>query len=223
LSKVLGIFAKEPVAGEVKTRLCPPLTSEQACRLYRAFLEETVTVMGAGPFDLVLFYSGRESFFRGAFPGLPLAPQGEGSLGVRMSRALETLLAGAGPAALIGSDIPDLPLSLVQGAFRALDRVDVVTIPAADGGYVLVGERRHHPPLFRDIPWSSNAVLAATRRRAAEGGISYAEVGSWDDVDDLASLERLILRTPDSPTALLAARLLKGRSPGQPVFPVPLG
>ena len=208
MSDVLGIFAKEPVAGRVKTRLCPPFSPAQATRLYRAFLQETVTAMQAAPFDLVLFYCGDGSFFRSAFPGLTLVPQGDGPLGVRMSRALGHLLAEGGPAALIGSDIPDLPPSLVHEAFRALRRADFVTTPSADGGYVLVGERCHRPQMFEDIPWSSEKVLAATRRRAAEQGLAYAETGGWEDVDDLPSLMRLMARSPDSATARLAAEIL---------------
>ena len=39
---VIGLFAKEPVAGRVKTRLSPALTAEQACCLYQTSLCETV-------------------------------------------------------------------------------------------------------------------------------------------------------------------------------------
>lgn len=223
MRNVLGIFAKEPGAGKVKTRLCPPLTPTQASRLYQVFLQETVSAMRAGRFDLVLFYSGDESFFRTAVPDLPRVPQGEGSLGVRMCRALNRLLEGGGTAGLIGTDSPDLPLALVERAFFALRRADFVTIPSADGGYVLVGERRHRPEMFRDIPWSSGAVLGATRRRAAERGFSYIEVGRWEDVDDLPSLERFLARSPHSATARLAARMLEDPDLKEPALHLPFG
>jgi len=71
-----------------------------------------------------------------------------------------------------------------------------------------VGESRHRPELFRGIPWSSDGVLAATRRRAEEAGVTYREVGAWEDVDDLASLRRLLERSPGSATARLAHTLL---------------
>ncbi|RMF25529.1 MAG: glycosyltransferase, partial [Deltaproteobacteria bacterium] len=35
------IMAKEPVPGSVKTRLCPPLSHEQAADLHRAFVTDT--------------------------------------------------------------------------------------------------------------------------------------------------------------------------------------
>jgi hypothetical protein len=165
--------------------------------------------MGEGRFDLVLFHAGEADFFRSAFPGARLLPQGEGDLGERMERALRTLLAGGcEAAALIGSDTPDLPIALVEAAFTALREIDVVVTPARDGGYVLVGERRHVPELFRNIPWSTAGVLAATRQRVADLSIDYREVGGWEDVDDLPSLRRLLARSPDSAAARHAARLL---------------
>jgi len=207
---VLGIFAKEPVAGRVKTRLSPPFSPVEAADIYRVCLEETVAAMRGAGFDPVLFYDGEAGNFRRAFPGVRLLPQGEGDLGERMERALRMLRAGGcQAAALIGSDTPDLPVALVQEAFAALREADVVVAPAADGGYVLVGERRHVPELFGNIPWSTAGVLAATRQRAADLAIDYREVGGWEDVDDLASLRRLLARSPASATARLGRQMLE--------------
>ncbi len=208
--RALGIFAKAPVPGQVKTRLSPPLTPEEAAALYRLCLEETVEALSGGPWDLILFYAGEADFFRQAFPALPLRPQTGAGLGERMAGALAGLLAeGYGAAALVGSDTPDLPLSLVEEAFDRLGGAEVVVAPSDDGGYVLIGESRHHPPLFRDIPWSTPAVLPLTRRRAEDLAIPYAEAPPWEDLDDHASLLRLIKRSPKSPTAALARQLLE--------------
>lgn len=198
----MGIFAKEPLAGRVKTRLSPPLSGEEAAAFYRVALAETVERLAGGPFEVRLFYSGAESFFRENFPGVALTPQGEGDLGARMERALQGLLgAGCAAAVLVGSDSPDLPLSLVEEAFAALAAAEVVTAPAPDGGYVLIGERTHCPQLFSAMPWSSAAVLEETRRRVRAAGLSYRELASWEDVDDLASLRRLVERSPGSDAA----------------------
>ena len=210
LGFAVGIFAKQPVPGEVKTRLCPPLTAAEAAELYRVSLEETVRRLAAGPFTPVLFFAGEEAYFRQNFPSLCLCPQGEGDLGARLERALQTLLqAGCRGALLVGSDSPDLPLTLLDEAFATLETVDAVVSPAADGGYVLIGERRHHPALFREIPWSSDQVLALTRQRAAVAGISLAELPGWEDVDDLRSLRALLGRSPDSATARHARACLE--------------
>jgi len=202
---LLGIFAKAPISGRVKTRLCPPLTAAEAAELYRVSLAETVTGMSRGRFATLIFYDGPEEFFRTAFPDVQRLPQGPGDLGERMQRALAEMFSrGRGAVALIGSDSPDLPVAWVEQAFSWLQQTDIVTIPACDGGYALIGLRRQQPALFRNIPWSTADVLTATRRRATELAASYRELSVWEDVDDFAALQRLVQRSPDSATAVFA-------------------
>lgn len=57
--KALLIFAKEPVAGEVKTRLIPYLSPEAAAELYRCMLMDTLSKTATlKDVDLFLFYHG---------------------------------------------------------------------------------------------------------------------------------------------------------------------
>ncbi len=204
----LGIFAKEPLPGRVKTRLCPPLSADEAAALYRVSLEETVAFCTSGPWKTVLFYEGDRAFFAEAFPRLPLHPQCGHDLGERMAEALTSLLREFECAVLIGSDTPDLPLRILHDAFDALARHDAVVAPATDGGYVLVGERMHNPTLFQDIPWSTADVLQRTRESARHSAVSLAEITPWDDLDDGASLQRLIERSPCCRTAQFAREIL---------------
>ncbi len=200
--RAAGVFVKQPLPGQVKTRLCPPLSGLEAAELYRVSLEETVQRLAAGSITPILFFAGEVDYFRRSFPGLILCPQGEGELGARMERALQCMLqAGCRSAVLIGSDSPDLPLALLEEAFTALETVEAVVAPAGDGGYVLIGESRHHPELFREIPWSSDQVFPLTRQRALQAGIALRELPGWADMDDLPSLRALLQRSPDSATA----------------------
>ena len=193
---VIGIFAKQPVAGRVKTRLTPPLRPEEACALYRTALQETVARFSCGPAAPVLCCAGRRSWFACTFPGVPLLPQGRGNLGARLVRATAALFAaGGGPVAVAGADSPDLPLSLISAAFAALSDAEAAVIPCQDGGYALLALRRPAPALFAGIPWSTAEVLAATQQRATELGLRLATIGAWDDVDDLPSLHRLLARS----------------------------
>lgn len=201
-SKILGIFAKEPVPGQVKTRLTPPLSQDQAAELYQVALLETVEIMAGGDFDLAICYAGDENYFRRTFPGITLVEQSGDELGVRMSNALQQFFRqGYRQAALIGSDSPDLSLEQVEQAFAALDRQQLVMAPAHDGGYVLIGESCHSPQLFENIPWSSPEVLSRTRQIAEAAGIDYRLLSAWDDLDDLDALRRFLQRSPDSKTA----------------------
>lgn len=208
----LGIFAKEPRAGQVKTRLIPPLSAEEARSLYRVALAETVARFGGVVGRTILYFDGGEDYFLRNFPRMERRPQGEGDLGVRMERALAQLLAdGCTAAALIGSDSPDLPLEQVAAGFAALATVEAVTIPAADGGYVFIGVRRPYPALFTGISWSSPRVLEQTRAAAQQLDIAYRECGGWEDLDDAAALARLCRRSPQSATARFFTRLLAQR------------
>ena len=214
---ILGIFAKQPIPGRVKTRLCPPLTPELAARFYQCCLQETVHLADRSDWCTVLFYQGQRQFFRQTFPDLPLVEQAGNDLGQRLAQAFASrFAAGAQQVVIIGSDSPDLPTALIRQAFAALHDHDAVLAPAGDGGYVLIGLRQPLPALFENIPWSTSEVLGTTRKRMAELQRSWLELPGWHDVDDVASLRHLIQRSPESVTAQLAAQLLDETVPDQP-------
>ncbi len=200
---VLGVYAKQPIAGQVKTRLCPPLSHRQAADLYLCSLRETVGRMqDAAGFALVLCYAGERDWFAQQFPGVALQPQRGEDLGARMADSLSGFLEqGYRQAVLIGSDAPDLPLSLVEQAFAELRQAEVVLAPAADGGYVLIGEAVHRPELFTAIQWSTGEVLPETLRRIAALGINARQLPGWEDLDDRQALAALLRRSPQSRTA----------------------
>lgn len=204
----LGIFAKEPRPGQVKTRLCPPLSFAEAAQIHHLALQQTVTALA--PLQPLLFYSGDITYFQKNFPGIPLLPQGAGDLGERMAQALLAIHArGDDCALLVGSDAPDLPLPLIIAAYTALASAAVVTIPAKDGGYVLIGERGHHPSLFHGVAWSTPAVLEQTRAICMAQQLSYAEIGSWEDVDNADDLLRLCRRAPTLAVSAYGAGILR--------------
>lgn len=199
---VIGLFAKEPVAGRVKTRLSPALTAEQARWLYQTSLCETVNRLLAADLPLVLCYDGRREWFAEVFPGLPLLAQVGDSLGDRMSNAVQELFRHCdGPVLLAGSDSPDLPISLLEQVLRSLHEKDVATIPCHDGGYVVVGLRRSTTALFAGIPWSTSGVLQATRQACRRLGLSYVETEEWYDLDEIDDLRQLVKRSPETATA----------------------
>jgi rSAM/selenodomain-associated transferase 1 len=199
---VIGLFAKEPVAGRVKTRLSPALTAEQACCLYQTSLCETVNRLLAADLPLVLCYDGRREWFAETFPGLPLLVQVGVGLGDRMSNAVQELFRHCdGPVLLAGSDSPDLPISLLEQVLQSLHEKDVATIPCRDGGYVVVGLRQPTTELFAGIPWSTSGVLQATRQACRRLGLSYVETEEWYDLDEIDDLRQLLTRSPETATA----------------------
>ena len=202
MPNALAIFAKAPVAGQVKTRLCPPLTPEQAADLCRCFLLDTVERMcGLEAVQVFLAITPADSqpLFRSLLPfPVRYQPQRGASLGERQMNTLHDLLAaGFSRAVLIGSDIPSLPVAHVQAAFRRLEDpgCDAVFGPSRDGGYYLVGVREVHRPLFENIAWSTPQVLQQTLEQARKHGYRVALVPSWYDVDTPQDLLRLAGKT----------------------------
>ncbi len=47
--RALLVVAKQPTAGQTKTRLCPPLSGQVAADLYACFLQDTLEIMRQVP------------------------------------------------------------------------------------------------------------------------------------------------------------------------------
>jgi hypothetical protein len=201
----LGIFARVPLVGQVKTRLIPALSAEEACELYRAFLGDLFERIQAAKVSPTVFFSGEPpEALSTLFPRpWPLVAQSGDDLGARMAAAFNHLLKSPGDrAVLIGSDSPDLPLPFLKRAFQRLKHRDVVLGPAMDGGYYLIGLRAPTPALFEGITWGSERVLPQSIEIIAREKLSLSLLPPWYDVDDVQSLELL--------RALSAARRLGG-------------
>lgn len=198
MKPALVIFAKNPVPGQVKTRLCPPLSPEECAALYRCMLIDTVSRVRSLKADTIIFYDGEAGFFQQQFPALQLIRQEGSSLGERLSHAFATVHAlGYGPTVVIGTDAPDLPVSFIAQAFEQLrqDR-DLVFGPAEDGGYYLVGLKAPCRCVFEDIPWSTSEVLEKSLDRAEEAALSLGLLPGWYDVDNIDDLYRPCLLDP---------------------------
>jgi rSAM/selenodomain-associated transferase 1 len=194
----LLMFGKKPRLGCVKTRLVPPLSPEQALRLYRAFLDDQLAFLAgfANQADVAWWTDEPlEPTEHAALSseGLDLCLQAPGDLGARMFHALEQTCRGpSGPAVIVGADCPTLPAARVSEAFAILERgAPAVIAPADDGGYVLVGMHEPRRELFEDVAWGGADVAATTRRRAAAIGLELVELAPWYDVDEMDSLRRL--------------------------------
>lgn len=211
--EVLLIFAKQPISGQVKTRLIPPLTGPQAATLYAFAQGETIHQLQHVNYSSVICYSGEKNYFQQRYPKCRLIAQGDGDLGQRLQRMFSHQFnQSVEKICVVGTDSPDMPVDLVVQAFAQLSCCDVVTVPALDGGYVLFGARRECTPLFERIHWSSAEVLQQTRQRAKESGYSYREIEQWQDIDDLPSLSAFIERSGSTLTGRYAQRCLRSLS-----------
>ncbi len=196
MRSALFVMAKDPRAGHVKTRLCPPLDPDTAARLYRCFLLDVLDLVAAVPgVDPVVAYTPPEA--RAAFAHLVdrhfrLVPQEGSDLGARLENTFRVLFQqGYDRVAAVSTDSPDLPPEYLREAFRRLEESPVVMGPCPDGGYYLIGMSRLVPDLFREMPWSTEGVVSLTEERARRLGLDIARLPEWHDVDTAADLGRL--------------------------------
>lgn len=234
----LVVFARQPVAGAVKTRLAESIGDAAAVQLYCGFLEDTVTTcanwrkqtVGADPNRRLVFAVDpsaddpliAELARRG---GMHVVEQGEGDLGDRLKRAMDAEFArGARSVCVIGSDAPTLPRSHLDHAFRALHFEPAVFGPSFDGGYWLVGAQRPAPDLFTSIPWSSDLTLDASLRHLRRSKTHGHLLPYWYDVDDAPDLKRLVTQVvadryerPDAHAATYQALLACEQIPKEDV------
>jgi rSAM/selenodomain-associated transferase 1 len=203
LVAALVIFAKAPIPGQVKTRLCPPLTPDEAATLHGSFvldqLERTKAAIARFklPLDryLACAPSSAPVFFKimEERQGIRLVDQVGEDLGARMHQAFETLFSrGYKHVLIVGTDTPTLPFEQYKQAYAFLESHDLVLGPALDGGYYLIGLSRSIPELFTGIPWSTEHVLTLTQEKARMLGLKMALIAPWRDVDTIDDLRALI-------------------------------
>ena len=173
------VLAKEPVAGRVKTRLCPPLTPEGAARLAAAALEDTLDVVRAVPVARrVLVLDGTYSA-----AGFDVQPQRGGPMHERLAAAFDD--AGPLPALLIGMDTPQLTPALLGAAVDALGRHAAVLGTAPDGGWWTLGLQRPDGALLLGVPTSQEDTGALQLARLAAHGLLVHRLPELRDVDTI--------------------------------------
>jgi uncharacterized protein len=197
----LAVMTKAPRAGQVKTRLVPPLTAEEAAELNAAFLRDlSMSIIRAcemSPAKPVAVFTppGAESAYENILPAeFSLLPQRGDNFGERLIFAVEDLFAaGFASVCLINSDSPAVSAqNFAEAAIELAEPPDRIVLgPADDGGYYLIGLKRMHRRLFEEIDWSTERVFEQTKQRAAELDLRVHELAPGVDVDDASALRRL--------------------------------
>lgn len=196
--KMLGVFLKYPVPGQVKTRLAGALGDDAAAAWYREMAELVLERTAADEaYRRILFVSPEERIldFVRWLPDETFLPQRGAELGERMAGAVSQLLGFGGYALLIGTDVPDISKAVIVQAFDLLCLHDVVIGPAEDGGYYLIGMKQAHTTLFDGIAWSTPEVLPATLGKIAMLGLSYALLPELADIDTIEDYQKWQVRS----------------------------
>lgn len=189
----LILFAKAPIPGYAKTRLIPVLGPVGAARFHQGLVEHSLQTLCRTGANVELHYSEPHPLFLRLSRryGCELQEQIKGDLGQRMIAAMRLK---PGPAIITGSDCPSITSAMILRCIGELTRTDVVTLPAEDGGYGLIGLREPRnaatQQVFTGIPWGTSEVMACTRKALSQSGLVLGELGTIWDIDTPEDLAR---------------------------------
>ncbi|NTV46033.1 MAG: glycosyltransferase [Chlorobiales bacterium] len=199
--KALIVLFKWPKPGNVKTRLVPFLTHEEAAQLYEKFvLDSFETAMKLQHVDVFGYVAGETDETHPMMSELEKLPvklrsqHGDG-LCERIANAFkEVFQLGYDDVAVIGTDSPDLPLSFINSAFDALDMGEPALCigPSEDGGYYLLGMNCFFPEVFQGVPYSSSKTYIETVRTVMPLSLFFFPLRLWHDVDEKDDLKKLM-------------------------------
>jgi rSAM/selenodomain-associated transferase 1 len=200
------LFIKYPEPGRVKTRLASAIGKENATEFYRNSILDTLLKLESTGCPLRICFlpeNKEEALISWLGDGYQYSPQKGEDLGERMKVAfMDAFSEGYDRVILPGSDLPDIPSSFFKESLDALNTHDVVIGPAWDGGYYLVGFKRHSfcPDIFEGMEWSTDGVFQETLARLNKQRKKTYILPVWHDVDTYEDLVRLMrgLESADS-------------------------
>ncbi len=188
----LIIFVKNPIEGQVKTRLAKTIGNDAAVAVYKQLLHHTFLITKDFTVDKFVFY-GDYVNDTDVWPSAIYRKQLQKGydLGERMKNAFDFVLQlGYEKAVIIGSDCYELTTKILQEAFDSLSNQNAVIGPCADGGYYLLGMKVLEPKFFSDIQWSTDSVFMLTIAVFNKLELTYSALQVLNDVDDEASLPK---------------------------------
>jgi rSAM/selenodomain-associated transferase 1 len=200
------LLAKAPVAGRVKTRLCPPCTPEQAATVAAAAIADTVATLSAAR------VAARTLVAEGDLPapyGWTAVPQRGDGLGERLAAAFADTARPGLATLLVGMDTPQLNAGHVQAAAAALAGADAAIGPAEDGGWWGLALRDPSAAaVLRNVPMSTSDTGRLTAAALRGLGLRVATLPALRDVDTAADARAVAAVCPQSRFARTVAVLL---------------
>jgi hypothetical protein len=203
MNLTLVIMAKAPRLGSVKTRLAKSLPLQAVSELYRCLLGDTIALAQAldgVEVAIMCPESDVEDLRRAAGGAVRVVPQTGNGLAAGLTSVFAHF-AGAGHGRIVAfnSDSPHLPASVLESAFQALARYDVVIGPTNDGGYYLVGATASHPGLFTGDVMGTTSAFEALLARARALRLSVHLTDPFYDIDEAADLDQLAAELQQTP------------------------
>ena len=208
-------MAKEPVAGRVKTRLCPPCTPQEAADIAEAALADTLdAAVRSSADEVIVALDGEPGPWLPA--GVHVVPQVDADFDRRLAAAWDeaTRVTGTG-GVQIGMDTPQVTPALLDEAVDALDApdIDAVLGLAADGGWWAIGLHAPDDRVFAGVPMSTDHTGADQRGRLDTLGLRVDDLPVLVDVDHFSEAVEVAADIPGSRFAE-AVRRVGAHTPG---------
>ncbi|WP_414675378.1 TIGR04282 family arsenosugar biosynthesis glycosyltransferase [Lentzea sp.] len=190
-------MAKSPVPGQVKTRLCPPLTPEEAASVAAASLLDTISAALETPDAVpVVALAGvvRRDDVREALAECVVIPQRGSTFAERLVHAHADVARFGMPVVQIGMDTPQVTPFLLESCAE----FDEAALGfAADGGWWALGLRDPlRASVLRDVPMSRADTGARTLE--ALDGLRVRQLPVLSDVDTMDDARAVAALVPGS-------------------------
>lgn len=199
------VMAKAPVAGRVKTRLCPPCTPQEAAAVAEAALADTLEAVARSTADRrVLALDGEPGPWLP--PGFEVIAQADGPLSGRLAAAWARV---GGPGVQVGMDTPQVTTAVLDASLARLldERTDAVLGFAEDGGWWAIGFREPCAGAFTGVPMSAVDTGARQLERLRELGLRVAMLEPQRDLDTIDDAFAIAALAPGTGTAAAVRRL----------------
>lgn len=189
MKRELLVFAKNPVAGKVKTRLARDTGAEDALKIYLHLLDHTARVCRKIPVRVSVYLSESiKSDLPWPEDEFDYYLQSGSHLGERMENAFrEAFERGSREVIIIGSDLYDLSAEILEEGFQKLQEHDAVIGPAKDGGYYLMGLKQIPTGVFSNKKWGGDTILKSTLENLK--GYDVALLRELNDIDVMEDLK----------------------------------
>lgn len=194
----LIVFTKNPVEGEVKTRLAKRIGTVKALEIHNALAQKTAEILPKVQAHKSLYFSKKiENLPHWDTSCDTLEIQKGKDLGERMFNAFyDSYSKGYKKTIIIGTDLWDISAQDIHTAFDALDTHTFVFGPALDGGYYLIGMKMPDKDIFENISWGGDKVLEDTLKKCGDKKTFLLkeknDIDLLEDLDSIDELKKLI-------------------------------
>ena len=189
-TSALLIFTRNPELGKVKTRLAKTIGNQKALQVYKDLLQHTMEQTQDLDCDKYVFYDTdiiEDDIWNPKYYHKKV--QAQGDLGQKMQAAFDLLFdLGYQKCIVIGSDLFDLKMTIINKAFATLEKTETVLGPAEDGGYYLLGLKQKNKAVFQNKAWGTATVFEATMNDLDPKKVHLLE--TLNDIDTIEDLEK---------------------------------